>query len=90
MYLSLLVGILCWSFWYSLICVLSNFSIILARKIELVAILLLSFMCRVVVLWLFLMVQGVGIQCVIVVFPDHTHLLFNCYYNRQIYSGFCY
>ena len=25
---------------------------------------------------LFLMVQLVGLQCVIVVFPDHTHLLF--------------
>ena len=28
------------------------------------------------VLWLFLMVPWVGLQCVIVVFPDHTHLLF--------------
>ena len=27
------------------------------------------------VLWLFLMVPWVGLQCVIVVFPDHTHLL---------------
>ena len=28
------------------------------------------------VLWLFLTVPWVGLQCVIVVIPDHTHLLF--------------
>ena len=28
------------------------------------------------VLWLFLMVPCVGLQCVIVIFPDHTHLLY--------------
>ena len=28
------------------------------------------------VLWLFLVEPWVGLQCVIVVFPDHTHLLF--------------
>ena len=28
------------------------------------------------VLWLFFMVSCVSLQCVIVVFPDHTHLLF--------------
>ena len=28
------------------------------------------------VLWLFLMVPWVGLQCVILVFPDHTHLIF--------------
>ena len=27
------------------------------------------------VMWLFLMVPWVGLQCVIVVYPDHTHLL---------------
>ena len=27
-------------------------------------------------MWLFLVVPWVGLQCVIVVFPDHTHLLF--------------
>ena len=42
---------------------------------ELVALLLLSFGCLVTVnvLWLFL---RVGLQCVIVVFPDYAHLLF--------------
>ena len=28
------------------------------------------------VLWLFLTVPLIGMQCVIVVFPGHTHLLF--------------
>ena len=38
--------------------------------------LLLSYKCIVTinVLWLFLTVPWVGLQCVIVVFPDHTHL----------------
>ena len=49
----------------------------LMRKRELVALLLLPFGCLVTVnvLWLFLMVLWVGLQFVIVVFPDHTHLL---------------
>ena len=34
------------------------------------------------VLWLFLAVSWVGLQCVNVVIPDHTHLLFN-----SIFSG---
>ena len=28
------------------------------------------------VLWLFLTVSWVGLQCVIVLYPDHTHLYF--------------
>ena len=37
--------------------------------------LLLSYGCLVTVyvLWLFLTVPCVGLQCLIVVFPDHTH-----------------
>ena len=31
------------------------------------------------VLWLFLAAPWVGLQCVIVVFPDHTHLLSGCW-----------
>ena len=48
------------------------------RKRELAALLWLSSWCLVAVsvLWLFLMVPWVGLQCVIVVFPHHTHLLF--------------
>ena len=81
MYLPLFVGVLCWSlFWYALLYVLSSFAIILTRKRELVALLLLSFGCLVAVyvLWLFLTVPWLCLHCVIVVFSDHTHLLFNC------------
>ena len=50
MYLPLFVGVLCWSlFWYALLYVLSSFEIILTRKRELVALLLLSFGCLVTV-----------------------------------------
>ena len=71
----LFVGVLCLSlFCYALLCVLSSFAINLKRNRKLVALLLLSYRCIVTinVLWLFL----VGLQFVIVVFPDHTHLLF--------------
>ena len=66
-------------FCYALLCVHFSFAIILKRKRRLVALLLLSCRCIVTinVLWLFLMVPWVGLQCVIVVFPDHTHLLFD-------------
>ena len=44
-----------------------------------VALLLLTYRCIVTmyVLWLFLTVPWVGLQCVIVVFPDHTRLRFD-------------
>ena len=44
----------------------------------LIALLVLFFWCLVTVnvLWFFLTVLWVGLQCMIVVFPDHTHLLF--------------
>ena len=45
-------------------------------KRELVALLYLSTcLVTVKVLWLFLTVPWVGLQCVIVVFPNHTHFL---------------
>ena len=74
-----IVEVLCLSlFCYALLCVHSNFAIILKRKRQLVALLLLSYRCIVTinVRWLFLAVPWVGLQCVIVVFPDHTHLHF--------------
>ena len=46
------------------------------EKRELVALLRLSSWCLVIVVWPFLAVQWVCLQFVIVVFPDHTHLLF--------------
>ena len=67
-------------FCYALLCVHSSFVIILKRKRKLVALLLLSYRCIVTinVLWLFLTMPLVGLQYVILVFPDHTHLLFMC------------
>ena len=46
-----------------------------AYSADLVALLSLSFWCLVIVVWLFLAVPWVCLQFVIVVFPDHTHLL---------------
>ena len=54
----------------------SSFAIILMGKRELVALLSLSSWCLVIVVWLFLMVPWVSLKFVIVVFPDHTPLLF--------------
>ena len=34
--------------------------------------------------WLFLAIPWVGLQCVIVVFPDHSHLLFYSLHSRKI------
>ena len=60
----------------TLLYVPSSFAIILMGKRELVALLSLSSWCLVIVGWLFLAVSWVCLQFVIVVFPDHTHLLF--------------
>ena len=79
MHFSLFVGVLCLSlFCYALLCVHSSFALILKKKRKLAALLLLSYRCNVTnnVVWLFLEVPWVGLQYVIVVFLDHTHLLF--------------
>ena len=60
----------------ALLYVNSYFAIILKGKKELVALLSLSSWCLVVVVWLFLAVPWVCLRFVIVVFPDHTNLLF--------------
>ena len=64
-------------FCYALLCVHSSFAIILKRTRKLVILLLLSYRCIVLiyVLCLFLLVPWVGLQCVIVVFSDHTNFL---------------
>ena len=54
----------------------SSIAIILMGKRELVALLNLSSWCLVMVEWLFLLVPWGCLRFVIVVFPDHTHLLF--------------
>ena len=51
----------------------SSSAIILMGKRELVALLILSSWCLVVVRWLFLAVPWGCLRFVIVVFPDHTH-----------------
>ena len=55
----------------------SSIAIILMGKIELVALLNLSSWCLVMVERLFLAVPRGCLRFVIVVFPDHTHLLFS-------------
>ena len=60
----------------TLLYVHSNFAIILMGKREVVAMLGLSSWCLMMAMWLFLVVQWVCLRFVIMVFPDHTHLLF--------------
>ena len=60
----------------TLLYVHSSIAIILMGKRELIALLNLSSWCLVIVERLFLAVPRGCLQFVIVVFPDHTHLLF--------------
>ena len=60
----------------TLLYVYSSIAIILMGKRELIALLNLSSWCLVMVERLFLTVPRGCLQFVIVVFPDHTHLLF--------------
>ena len=66
----------CSMFCCTLLCVRSSIAIILMGKRELVALLNISSWCLVMVGRLFLTVQQGCLRFVIVVFPDHTHLLF--------------
>ena len=61
----------------TLLCVHSSVAVILVGKRELIALLSLSSLCFVVVDWLFLVLPRGCLQFLIVVFPDHTHLLFS-------------
>ena len=61
---------------YVLLYVHSSFAIIFMGKRELVALLSLSSWCLVIVVWFYPTVQRVCLKFVILVFPDHTHLLF--------------
>ena len=73
MHFQLFVGVLClFLFCYVLLCVHFSFAIILKRKRKLV---LTNLSVTITVLWLFLKVPMVGLQYVIVIFPDHKHLL---------------
>ena len=66
----------CSMFCCALLCVHFGIAVILMGKREPIALLNLSFWCLVVVGRLFLAVPWGCLQFVIVVFPDHTHLLF--------------
>ena len=60
----------------ALLCVQSNFEIILMGKRELVALLCLCSLCLVIVVWLSFTMSWICLRFVIVVFPVYTHLLF--------------
>ena len=66
----------CSMFYCTLLCVRSSIAIILMGKRELVALLNLSSWCLKMVERLFLAVPQGCLRFVIMVFPDHTHLLF--------------
>ena len=66
----------CSMFCCTLLYVHSSVAVILVGKRELVALLNLSSWCLAMVERLFLAVPRGCLQFVIVVFPDHTHLLF--------------
>ena len=66
----------CSMFCCTLLYVHSSIAIILMGKRELIALLNLSSWCLVMVERFFLAVPRGCLQFVIVVFPDHTHLLF--------------
>ena len=73
---------------HAVLFVLSSFAVILLRKRGLVALLSLFSWCpvTVIVLRLFLTVLLVCLQCVIVVFLAHTHLLFKIFVNAPLIS----
>ena len=90
MYFPLFVGVQCLClFCYAILFVDSSFAIILKRTRKLVALLLLSYRCIVTIniLWLSLTVPWVGLQCVIVVLTDHTHLLFGTSIFSKLYEA---
>ena len=66
----------CSMFCCTLFYVHSSIAIILIGKRELIALFILSSWCLVMIERLFLAVPRGCLQFVIVVFPDHTHLLF--------------
>ena len=67
----------------TLLYVHSSFAIILMGARELAALLSLSSLCLLIVVWLFLMVPCVCLQFVIVIFPDHTYLLLRTNVSRK-------
>ena len=60
--------------------------LVLQYRESCVALILLSYRCiaTINVMWFFLTVPWVGLHCVIVVFPDHTHLLLGVKCQGQV------
>ena len=73
----------CSLFCCALLYVHSSFAIILMGKRELIALLNLSSWCLLMVEWLFLAVPLGCLRFVIVVFPDHSHLLFLLFASKS-------
>ena len=71
----------CSMFCCTLLCVHSSIAIIFMGKIELISLLNLSSWCLVMGEWLFLVVPWSCLRFVIVVFPDHTHLLLQIFFK---------
>ena len=79
----------CSMFCCTLLYVHSSIAIILMGKRELIALLNLSSWCLVMVERLFLVVPRGCLQFVIVVFPDHTHLLFLIFATKYFMTRVC-
>ena len=77
----------CFMFCCTLLYVHSSIAIILMGKRELIALLNWSSWCLVMVERLFLAVPRGCLQFVIVVFLDHTHLLF-LHINNSLYTNY--
>ena len=73
----------------TLLYVHSSIAIILKGKRELIALLNLSSWCLVMVERLSLALPRGCLQIVIVVFPDHTHLLFLVYTSLNWFGSLC-
>ena len=80
----------CSMFCCTLLYIHSSIAIILMGKRELIALLNLSSWCLVMVERLFLAMPRGCLQFVIVVFPDHTHLLFLWIFYVFVLSCVCY
>ena len=80
---------ICSMFCCTLLYVHSSIAIILMGKRELIALLNLSSWCLVMVERLFLAVPRGCLQFVIVVFPDHTHLLFTIQFILSEFTTLC-
>ena len=59
----------------AVLCIFSSFAIILLVECNLVVLLLLYSCMAAIVICLFLAMPRVGLQCVVVAYPGHTHFL---------------